>query len=39
MGTLAFNNASGVDRSSAGVLKVDGKVVAEQQGQRVALRP
>jgi arylsulfatase len=30
MGTLAFNNMSGIGRGGAGVLKVDGKVVATQ---------
>ena len=30
MGTLAFNNMSGIGRSGTGVLKVDGKVVATQ---------
>jgi arylsulfatase len=32
--TLAFNNTSGVGRSGAGVLKVDGKVVATQKMER-----
>ena len=31
MGTLAFNNMSGIGRSGTGVLKVDGKEVAEQK--------
>jgi len=31
MGTLAFNNMSGIGRGGTGVLKVDGKVVAEQK--------
>ena len=31
MGTLAFNNVSGIGRGGAGVLKVDGKVVARQE--------
>ena len=30
MGTLAFNNMSGIGRGGTGVLKVDGKVVATQ---------
>jgi arylsulfatase len=30
MGTLAFNNLSGIGRGGTGVLKVDGKVVATQ---------
>jgi arylsulfatase len=30
MGTLAFNNMSGIGRSGTGVLKVDGKEVARQ---------
>ncbi|HJZ95434.1 MAG TPA: sulfatase-like hydrolase/transferase, partial [Candidatus Solibacter sp.] len=30
MGTLAFNNASGIGRGGTGVLKVDGKEVAHQ---------
>jgi arylsulfatase len=34
MGTLAFNNMSGIGRSGAGVLKVDGKSVAEQKMER-----
>jgi arylsulfatase len=34
MGTLAFNNLSGIGRSGTGVLKVDGKVVAEQKMER-----
>jgi len=34
MGTLAFNNMSGLGRSGTGVLKVDGKVVAEQKMER-----
>ena len=34
IGTLAFNNISGIGRSGAGVLKVDGKVVAEQKMER-----
>ncbi len=34
MGTLAFNNMSGIGRSGTGVLKVDGKVVAEQKMER-----
>lgn len=33
-GTLAFNNMSGIGRGGTGVLKVDGKVVAEQKMQR-----
>jgi arylsulfatase len=31
MGTLAFNNLSGVGRGGTGVLKVDGEVVASQK--------
>jgi arylsulfatase A-like enzyme len=31
MGTLAFNNMSGIARGGTGVLKVDGKAVAEQK--------
>ena len=31
MGTLAFNSVSGIGRGGTGVLKVDGKVVAEQK--------
>ncbi|MGO9566541.1 MAG: arylsulfatase [Desulfomonilaceae bacterium] len=31
IGTLAFNNMSGIGRGGTGVLKVDGKVVAEQK--------
>jgi arylsulfatase len=34
IGTLAFNNLSGIGRSGTGVLKVDGKVVAEQKMER-----
>jgi arylsulfatase len=34
MGTLAFNNLSGIGRSGTGVLKVDGKVVAQQKMER-----
>jgi arylsulfatase A-like enzyme len=34
MGTLAFNNMSGIGRSGTGVLKVDGKVVLEQKMER-----
>jgi hypothetical protein len=30
MGTLAFNNTSGIGRGGTGVLKVDGKEVAHQ---------
>jgi arylsulfatase len=33
-GTLAFNNMSGIGRGGTGVLKVDGKVVAEQKMER-----
>jgi arylsulfatase len=29
--TLAFNNVSGIGRGGTGILKVDGKVVAEQK--------
>ena len=31
LGTLAFNNASGIGRGGTGVLKVDGQEVARQQ--------
>jgi len=31
MGTMVFGNPSGIGRSGTGVLKVDGKVVAEQK--------
>ena len=31
MGTLAFNNMSGIGRSGTGVLKIDGKEVASQK--------
>jgi arylsulfatase len=34
MGTLVFNNFSGVGRGGTGVLKVDGNVVAEQKMER-----
>jgi arylsulfatase len=34
MGTLVFNNMSGIGRSGTGVLKVDGKAVAEQKMER-----
>jgi arylsulfatase A-like enzyme len=34
MGTLAFNNYSGIGRGGTGVLKVDEKVVAEQKMER-----
>ncbi len=34
MGTLAFNSMSGIGRSGTGVLKVDGKVVAEKKMPR-----
>jgi arylsulfatase len=34
MGTLAFNNLSGVGRGGTGVLKVDGKVVATRKMER-----
>jgi len=34
MGTLAFNNASGVGRGGTGVLKIDGKEVARQKMER-----
>ena len=34
IGTLAFNNISGIGRSGIGVLKVDGKAVAEQKMER-----
>jgi len=34
MGTLAFNNMSGIGRSGTGALKVDGEVVAEQEMKR-----
>jgi arylsulfatase len=31
MGTLAYNNVSGIGRGGSGVLKVDGKEVARQR--------
>jgi len=31
IGTLAFNNISGIGRGGSGVLKVDGKAVAERR--------
>ncbi len=31
MGTIAFNNLSGIGQGGTGVLKADGKVVAEQK--------
>jgi len=34
LGTLAFNNTSGIGRSGTGVLKVDGKVIATQKMER-----
>ncbi len=34
IGTLAFNNISGIGRSGVGALKVDGKIVAEQKLER-----
>jgi hypothetical protein len=34
MGTLAFNNLSGIGRGGTGVLKVDGKEVARQTMER-----
>jgi len=34
MGTLAYNNLSGIGRGGTGVLKVDGNVVAEQKMER-----
>lgn len=34
MGTLAFDNMSGIGRSGTGVLKVDGKEVASQKMER-----
>ena len=34
MGTLAFNNMSGIGRGGTGVLKVDGKEVATQKMER-----
>jgi arylsulfatase len=34
MGTLAFNNMSGIGRGGTGVLKVDGKEAATQQMER-----
>jgi arylsulfatase A-like enzyme len=34
LGTLAFNNLSGIGRSGTGVLKVDGKEVASQKMDR-----
>ena len=40
MGTLAFNNISGIGRSGTGVLKVDGKVVADtEDGAHAAADP
>jgi hypothetical protein len=34
VGTLAFNNFSGVGRPGVGTLEVDGKVVANQEMKR-----
>jgi arylsulfatase len=34
MGTLAYNNLSGIGRGGTGVLKVDGKVVSEKKMER-----
>jgi len=34
MGTLAFNNMSGIGRGGTGVLKVDGQAVATEKMQR-----
>ena len=34
MGTLVFNNMSGIGRSGTGTLKVDGKAVVEQKMER-----
>src|SRR5262245_41313461 len=34
MGTLVFNNLSGIGRGGTGVLKVDGQVVATQKMER-----
>ena len=34
LGTLAFNNMSGIGRGGTGVLKVDGKEVATQKMER-----
>jgi arylsulfatase len=34
LGTLAFNNISGIGRSGTGVLKVNGKPVATQKMER-----
>ena len=34
MGTLAFDDMSGIGRSGTGVLKVDGKVVATKKMER-----
>ncbi|HYA81225.1 MAG TPA: arylsulfatase, partial [Methylocystis sp.] len=34
IGTLAFNNVSGIGRGGTGVLKVDGQAVATQQMER-----
>jgi len=34
MGTLAFNNLSGIGQSGTGVLKVDGQTVATQKMER-----
>jgi arylsulfatase len=36
MGTLAFNNVSGIGRGGTGVLKVDGKEVARQTMEHTA---
>jgi arylsulfatase len=34
MGTIAFNNLSGIGQGGTGILSVDGKVVAEQKMER-----
>ena len=39
VGTLAFNNFSGLGRAGTGTLKVDGKVVATQDGAHPAHDP
>ena len=39
MGTLAFNNLSGIGRGGVGVLKVDGEEVARQTMERTLPLP
>ena len=39
MGTLAFNNMSGIGRGGTGVLKVDGKVVASRRWSNASVHP